>query len=231
MSLAERTSGLNLHGLYENGLISSITEILRVSECSKNLMIGIYLIKNARFLYCNQGLKNIVGNTSNKLFTEGWDFWYSRIDPKEVFLIKNKLTEFFLEPFSGKPLTLLYHVTDSEGRRISIKHEVLLHRLKRQELAVNYLFDISDKERIEHCFDIPKDKRDVHFPEEDNLHISVREKEVLQLIANGFSSKEIADMLFISNHTAISHRKNLIEKFNVRNTAQLIKRASKVMEL
>lgn len=61
--------------------------------------------------------------------------------------------------------------------------------------------------------------------------ISIREKEVLKLIADGFSSRQIADQLFISKHTAISHRKNLIEKFRVKNTAQLIKKASKVMDL
>ncbi len=65
----------------------------------------------------------------------------------------------------------------------------------------------------------------------ENCIISSREKEVLHLIGEGYSSKQIADMLFISNHTAISHRKNLIEKFQVKNTAQLIKKASKVMEL
>ena len=51
------------------------------------------------------------------------------------------------------------------------------------------------------------------------------------MVADGYSSKQIADKLFISNHTAISHRKNLIEKFKVKNTAQLIKRASRNIEL
>ncbi|RZV54531.1 MAG: LuxR family transcriptional regulator, partial [Flavobacteriaceae bacterium] len=45
------------------------------------------------------------------------------------------------------------------------------------------------------------------------------------------SSKQIADILYISNHTAISHRKNLIEKFQVKNTAHLVKRAFESMHL
>ncbi|MGK7397235.1 MAG: LuxR C-terminal-related transcriptional regulator [Candidatus Cyclobacteriaceae bacterium M3_2C_046] len=60
-----------------------------------------------------------------------------------------------------------------------------------------------------------------------SIEVSEREKEVLDLISQGFSSKEVADKLNISNHTAITHRKNLITKFKVKNTAELIKEASK----
>jgi len=55
--------------------------------------------------------------------------------------------------------------------------------------------------------------------------VSPREQEVLQLIAFEHSSKEIARQLFISEHTVISHRKNLIAKLNVKNTAGLVRRA------
>ena len=53
--------------------------------------------------------------------------------------------------------------------------------------------------------------------------ISNREKEILYLIAHEFTSKEIAQKLYISRHTAESHRKNLIQKMGVRNTAGLIR--------
>jgi DNA-binding CsgD family transcriptional regulator len=62
------------------------------------------------------------------------------------------------------------------------------------------------------------------IPPANNL-ISGREQEVLSLIAYEFTSKEIAEKLVISNHTAISHRQNLIEKLGVRNTAGLIRRS------
>lgn len=50
-----------------------------------------------------------------------------------------------------------------------------------------------------------------------------REKEVLTLIAEGNTNIKIADKLFISQLTVISHRKSLLEKTNSKNTAQLIK--------
>lgn len=55
--------------------------------------------------------------------------------------------------------------------------------------------------------------------------ISPREKEVLKLIAFEHTSQEIAQELYISNHTAISHRKSLLEKMKARNTAGLVRRA------
>lgn len=57
--------------------------------------------------------------------------------------------------------------------------------------------------------------------------ISRREKEVLLLIADGFTNAEIAEKLFISVPTVNTHRKSLLAKFNVNNTAGLIKLAAK----
>ena len=54
-----------------------------------------------------------------------------------------------------------------------------------------------------------------------------REKEVLKLIAEGYTNPQIADKLFVSPHTIDSHRKNLLNKFEVRNTAALINLAIK----
>lgn len=57
--------------------------------------------------------------------------------------------------------------------------------------------------------------------------LSTREKEVLLLIADGFTNPQIAAKLFISLHTVDSHRKNLLTKFGINNTASLIKLAAK----
>jgi len=55
--------------------------------------------------------------------------------------------------------------------------------------------------------------------------LSRREQEILNLIADEYTSSEIADKLFISLKTVESHRKNLHQKLNVRNSAGLIKTA------
>ncbi len=54
--------------------------------------------------------------------------------------------------------------------------------------------------------------------------LSKREIEVLSLVADECTTKEIAQELYISNHTAISHRKNLMEKLKVKNSAGLVRK-------
>ncbi|MCU0374437.1 MAG: response regulator transcription factor [Chitinophagaceae bacterium] len=57
--------------------------------------------------------------------------------------------------------------------------------------------------------------------------LTSREKEVLEQIAAGLTNPQIAAALFISQHTVESHRKNLLAKFGVNNTAGLIKLAAR----
>jgi len=61
--------------------------------------------------------------------------------------------------------------------------------------------------------------------EEKTIVLTRREKEVLELVGEGLTNGEIADKLFIGITTVISHRKNILEKFKVNNTAVLIKKA------
>ncbi len=58
-----------------------------------------------------------------------------------------------------------------------------------------------------------------------NQNLSRREKEILDLIAHEYTIKEIANMLFISPHTVITHRKRLFVKLGAKNTAGIIRRA------
>lgn len=57
--------------------------------------------------------------------------------------------------------------------------------------------------------------------------ISAREVEVCELMAKGFTTQEIADRLFISARTVETHRKNLMEKLEVKNSAGIIYKAVK----
>lgn len=62
--------------------------------------------------------------------------------------------------------------------------------------------------------------------EEENL--TSREKEILQLIAEGKSSKDIGDILFLSSKTVDSHRKNIMDKLELHSLPELTKYAIKI---
>jgi DNA-binding NarL/FixJ family response regulator len=59
----------------------------------------------------------------------------------------------------------------------------------------------------------------------DRNELSAREREVLQLIAEGRSTKAIADSLHISVKTVETHRKNIMEKADLHTVAELTKYA------
>lgn len=55
--------------------------------------------------------------------------------------------------------------------------------------------------------------------------LTVREREILKLIAEGKSNKEIGDLLYISVRTVERHRANMMRKLNVHKTAELVQYA------
>lgn len=58
--------------------------------------------------------------------------------------------------------------------------------------------------------------------------LSNKETQVLELISQGLTTKEIAAKLFVSTRTIETHRANIIKKLEVKNTAELIKKAAKI---
>ena len=56
------------------------------------------------------------------------------------------------------------------------------------------------------------------------INISPREKEVLYLTAHEHTITMIAEKLYISHHTVISHRKNILTKLDVKNVAGMVRK-------
>lgn len=69
--------------------------------------------------------------------------------------------------------------------------------------------------------------RSTVFYDAHKASLTEREIEILKLIAEGFSNKEIGDKLFISHRTVDTHRTNLMKKLEVNNIAGLIRYAIK----
>jgi len=56
----------------------------------------------------------------------------------------------------------------------------------------------------------------------NKFKLSPRELEIITLVSNGLTNNEIADKLFLSVHTVMTHRKNILHKLEVRNTAEML---------
>jgi DNA-binding NarL/FixJ family response regulator len=107
--------------------------------------------------------------------------------------------------------------------------------------ALGYLLKSTDRETLIEAIETVYDNREFIEPDmrhqvaEKNLKtnraqvqfptISVREKEILQLLSDGYTTQKIMDTLFLSATTIDNYRSNLLLKFGVANTASLIKKA------
>lgn len=70
-----------------------------------------------------------------------------------------------------------------------------------------------------------RDKQAPPTGEKAEVPLTKREKEILKLIAEEFTNQEIAEQLFISPRTVDTHRRNLLQKLDVKNTAGLVRYA------
>jgi two-component system, NarL family, nitrate/nitrite response regulator NarL len=103
--------------------------------------------------------------------------------------------------------------------------------------ANGYLIKSAAKEEIEQAItdvmagkmyfsiDINNTKPET-IAEDEVPTLTRREKEILKLIAEGLTTNDIAQKIFVSPYTVDTHRKNLLSKFEVSNTALLIKTAA-----
>jgi DNA-binding NarL/FixJ family response regulator len=72
------------------------------------------------------------------------------------------------------------------------------------------------KEKLDKIFESPS----TDVSEEQNT-LSTREKEIITCVVKGLTNKEIAQSLFLSTHTVISHRRNIARKLEIHSTAGL----------
>src|SRR5665647_1448947 len=73
------------------------------------------------------------------------------------------------------------------------------------------------KEKLDKLVDSPSDDS----IDEANTTLSIREKEIIICVVKGLTNKEIAQDLFLSTHTVISHRRNIARKLEIHSTAGL----------
>lgn len=70
--------------------------------------------------------------------------------------------------------------------------------------------------------DIDPDDEDFKNFSCESVQLSEREQEIITLIAEGYTNSAIAEKLFLSPHTVNTHRKNIMHKLGVRNTAAIV---------
>jgi DNA-binding CsgD family transcriptional regulator len=209
---------------------------------------------NKRYFHIGTPCKELTGFHSVDFVKGGVEFWLSRVHPLDIsyvteaiiegfsqlmgmrdgfsspvmvrlryrFLTANDTWLNFLETrylFSNRndgmvdQLLCKIELIDEAGEMNILKTISSGHRNRNQMLAAAIRIKSSEQKITETLAFQPT--------------LTNREKEILQLIGEGLSSKMIADQFEISIHTVETHRKHLLEKLDVRNSMELIKKASK----
>jgi len=116
-------------------------------------------------------------------------------------------------------LTMYNEATLVEKCRKLGAHGYLLKTSGNQEV-----FDTTQKEAFVYGHGVKNIHELVEFHDEfiKSTELTTREIEVIRLLAQDYNSEEIANKLFVSQHTVNTHRRNLKKKLNVSTTAGLI---------
>lgn len=86
----------------------------------------------------------------------------------------------------------------------------MTYTLKGERFFCGKVIEVIDKENSQKSFTC------------EGIKLSKRELEVIGLVAQGYSNKQIAEEMFLSVHTVLTHRKNLMSKLGLKNTAGLV---------
>jgi DNA-binding NarL/FixJ family response regulator len=116
----------------------------------------------------------------------------------------------------------LLQMASVQQAKPNIAIAALVYQYVEPELLQRFKAIVDIRERRSQIVAVLKEEvKRVKEMEDENYELSDREREVLVLVAQGLSSKEIADRLNISIHTVNSHRKNITRKTDIKSVAGL----------
>jgi DNA-binding NarL/FixJ family response regulator len=200
------------HGLMRQGLISMLQNVENI-EIVGNVDSGEGAVNMANELSPDIFLMDIVMRGMTGIEATRW---IKEHNPKvKIILISSEVSKDFITAGIKSGIDgYLPKDTDKETVLMAINTVMKGDRYFSPEITALVFKDFYLKE---------KDGKGL--PTKKTQELSKREEEVLTLIANGKSLKEVADELFISIKTVESHKMHIQDKLGLSNTAQLVKYA------
>ena len=198
---------------------SYFNELIESFNLTGNSSLFIYDVLSDSSLYVSPSVINILGCNYRRYLNKNFIFFKTIIHPADFpFLVEKIVTLIKIEnnhnnsEFSSNDIELSMRIKHKNGEWIKTNIQLIYHS-NRSDKNTNVLIGF-----IERDLSI----RDFNFL--NSCIITSREMEVFKHLASGNSAKMIADKLYISENTVVTHRKNLIQKLKVKNSAELIKK-------
>lgn len=199
--------------------------------------------RTSKYSFMSKSIGSLCGYNAESFLSGGVPYAVNLFHPEDLELLNKQVFLKRLQFLRSIPpeehpdyiFTYNFRIKTLRGAYISLLQKNIFIKsdfLGNPILSLGMLVDITnyaDPNKVIHLIDHNKslhgiktlDRTTFFFREEDTL-FSKREKEVLLWMADGLTSKEIANKLFISEHTVINHRRNMHEKSNTPNAISLI---------
>lgn len=176
----------------------------------------------------------IVVAESSYLIQKGLEVILKKLGDNQIIQRMDKAEGLFESLSSLKPNILIlnpdllngdFELVMKESAKLGTCKLVILSNKKSDEAkypADAFLHYNDDQSQIFSCLESLKDELiKTGKTEKSDEPISAREKNILKHIALGLTNKEIADQLFISIHTVVTHRKNITQKLGIKSVSGL----------
>jgi len=214
----------------------SDTEKIRFEEDSKianaqtrnilnkiNAFIFIFDVDNLKPLWINKYFYTKMGYTNKDLRTLNKEDFLALFHPKSLPVFLNRIKHLLKNTKDDVKTVYQLKTKNNDWIYMLISSRVFE---KNEDGSIKYLIgyasEVNSSELKHHLKEMTRLKRKC-----DNLslinNLSRREFDIIRLISHGFTDKEISSRLNISIHTTKTHRKRIIQKLEVKNTAELVK--------
>ena len=227
------------------GIRTDVTDV--VNQMASLFAAGnfYYLIMNfeiSELEFVSEGIKDVLGINPNELSLKKFlelihpdDI--NKMHEKELTSLNFKLNEISKEDITKYKTVYLLRIKDKKG-----SYKTILHQSKALTISedgkvfqtISVHTDITHlNPTMDHKISFISHECPSYYSLEPGNHFKLvknsfknlftnREKEIINLIAQGKQAKDIADLLYISSQTVNSHKKNILRKSHTNNTAELI---------
>jgi len=220
--------------LKENNFISHLINLLPCAVYLLNYQTG-------KYLFVSDSCQNLLGYSANEMIEKGNSYFIGKLHPTDRKIISGKVFKGFLDYIKTLNSTDIKNSRFSHNYRFKRKDNTYIHLLQQYVvletnednfplLTLGFVTDVSaHKHDNKVVFSVSHHSKQngytvttpQSFPQR-KIAVTQRENQIIESLIKGLSSKQIADNLNISLHTANAHRRNILAKTNCKNTAELI---------
>jgi DNA-binding CsgD family transcriptional regulator len=207
-------------------------------------IVGIFNFDTLQYQHYSENVRHFFGYTAEDYMKGGLDFSFSKINTIHAEIITTSVFPVFLEhcaKYSNngeiKDLRFSYEyiVNCKSGKTIWCMHHSTILEVDEHGHPLLELFIITDinetkKDDLINFIISKKGKLGIFetintfsYQTKDFSLLSSRERQILKLLCGGNSTPEIAKILYLSEHTIKTHRKNIMQKMKVKNKMDIVK--------